>query len=132
MTHKFKPERTNGGAYFCDCSCGWTGGVYLNRSDARYAHDIHADGGEPSGAIKPTFLIPATTEGEGMSDDELLETYRAAVNKAMSEAHARDGFASNMSRESIVAGLRAVRAEAVSRANSDAGWALNIDRQGGA
>ena len=49
-----------------------------------------------------------TAEGEGMSDDELLETYRAAVNRAMSEAHARDGFASNMSRESIVAGLRAV------------------------
>ena len=67
-----------------------------------------------------------------MSDDELLETYRAAINKAMDEAYARDGFASNMSRESIVAGLRAVRAEAVSRANSDAGWALNIDRQGGA
>ena len=56
----------------------------------------------------PMFLIPATTEGEGMSDDELLETYRAAVNRAMSEAYARDGFASNMSRESIVAGLRAV------------------------
>ena len=50
----------------------------------------------------------------------------------MDEASARDGFATNMSRESIVAGLRAVRAEAVSRANSDAGWALNIDRQGGA
>ena len=43
-----------------------------------------------------------------MSDDELLETYRASVNKAMDEANARDGFASNMSRESIVAGLRAV------------------------
>lgn len=43
-----------------------------------------------------------------MSDDELLETYRAAINKAMDEAYARDGFASNMSRESIVAGLRAV------------------------
>ena len=66
-----------------------------------------------------------------MSDEELLETYRASVNKAMDEASARDGFATNMSRESIVAGLRAVRAEAVSRANSDAGWALNIDRQGG-
>jgi len=51
------------------------------------------------------------TDRGGMSDDELLETYRAAVNKAMSEAHARDGFASNMSRESIVAGLRAVRAD---------------------
>ena len=43
-----------------------------------------------------------------MSDDELLETYRAAINKAMDEAYARDGFATNMSRESIVAGLRAV------------------------
>jgi len=61
MTHKFKPERTNGGAYFCDCSCGWTGGVYPSRSDAKYAHDIHADGGEPSGAIKPMFLFPATS-----------------------------------------------------------------------
>ena len=43
-----------------------------------------------------------------MSDEELLETYRASVNKAMDEASARDGFATNMSRESIVAGLRAV------------------------
>ena len=43
-----------------------------------------------------------------MSDEELLETYRASVNKAMDEAYARDGFATNMSRESIVAGLRAV------------------------
>ncbi len=43
-----------------------------------------------------------------MSDEELLETYRAAINKAMDEAYARDGFATNMSRESIVAGLRAV------------------------
>ena len=43
-----------------------------------------------------------------MSDEELLETYRASNNKAMDEAFARDGFATNMSRESIVAGLRAV------------------------
>lgn len=43
-----------------------------------------------------------------MSDEELLETYRASFNKAMDEASARDGFATNMSRESIVAGLRAV------------------------
>ena len=43
-----------------------------------------------------------------MSDEELLKTYRASFNKAMDEASARDGFASNMSRESIVAGLRAV------------------------
>lgn len=61
-----------------------------------------------------TVEVPAevrstdTAEGGGMSDEELLETYRASVNKAMDEAYARDGFASNMSRESIVAGLRAV------------------------
>ena len=66
--HKFKPERTNGGAYFCDCSCGWTGGVYLNRSDAKYAHDIHADGGEPNGAIKTMFLIAPHPPKEKTSD----------------------------------------------------------------
>ena len=43
-----------------------------------------------------------------ISDEELLETYRGAVNKAMFEAHTRDGFASSRSAESIVAGLRAV------------------------
>lgn len=31
MTHKFKPERTNGGAYFCDCSCGWDAAVAAMR-----------------------------------------------------------------------------------------------------
>ena len=68
MTHKFKPERTNGGAYFCDCSCGWTGGVYPNRSDAKHAHDIHADGGEPNGAIKPMFLIAPHPPKEKTND----------------------------------------------------------------
>ena len=43
------------------------------------------------------------------SDDELLDAYRRGVNEAMEAAHARDGFSSNMSRESIVAGLRAAR-----------------------
>jgi hypothetical protein len=42
------------------------------------------------------------------TDDELLETHRNAVGQAMKKASERDGFASNMSRESIVAGLRAV------------------------
>lgn len=42
------------------------------------------------------------------TDDELLDTYRDAVDLAMHRANMRDGFASNMSRESIVAGLRAV------------------------
>lgn len=50
----------------------------------------------------PRIVVPL------IEDEELLETYRASVNKAMDEASARDGFATNMSRESIVAGLRAV------------------------
>ena len=45
---------------------------------------------------------------EQLSDDDLLKKYTSAVDEAMKAAHARDGFASNMSRESIVAGLRAV------------------------
>ena len=43
-----------------------------------------------------------------MSDDELIEIERAAVDAAMKVAHARDGFAANMSRESIDAGNRAL------------------------
>ena len=42
------------------------------------------------------------------TDDELFQIYRAAVDVAMHEANVRDGFGSNYSRESIVAGLRAV------------------------
>jgi len=57
-----------------------------------------------------------------MSDEELLETYRAAINKAMDEAYARDGFATNMSRESIVAGLRAVFDTSKGETASADGW----------
>lgn len=42
--HRFKPERTNGGAYFCDCSCGWSGGVCRDRWSAQVMHDAHAHG----------------------------------------------------------------------------------------
>jgi hypothetical protein len=56
-SHKFKPERTNGGAYFCDCACGWAGGVYPDRNGAMRAHAIHVRGGIPTGALKPIVQI---------------------------------------------------------------------------
>lgn len=55
-------------------------------------------------------LITAVSAPPTITDDELLETYRVANERAMHEANLRDGFASNMSRESILAGLRAVAA----------------------
>ena len=68
-----------------------------------------------------------------MSDEELLETYRASVNKAMDEASARDGFATNMSRESIVAGLRAVfdmsKGEKRAEWEAEQGWEYAIGAQ---
>lgn len=51
-----------------------------------------------------------------MTDDEMLETYSVAVESAMHRANERDGFASNMSRESRVAGLRAIERAAAARA----------------
>jgi hypothetical protein len=45
-----------------------------------------------------------------LSDEQLLEIQRVAVDDAMHAANTRDGYGSNMSRESIVAGLRAVEA----------------------
>lgn len=43
--HKFKPESTNNGRSFSDCSCGWQGGVYPSRAAARDAWHGHATGG---------------------------------------------------------------------------------------
>ena len=51
-----------------------------------------------------------------MTDDEMLEAYNTAVDAAMHRANERDGFASNMSRESRVAGLRAIERAAAARA----------------
>ena len=51
-----------------------------------------------------------------MTDDEMLEAYNTAVDAAMDRACERDGFASNMSRESRVAGLRAIERAAAARA----------------
>lgn len=55
-----------------------------------------------------------------MTDDEMLEAYNTAVDAAMDRACERDGFASNMSRESRVAGLRAIERAAAARALEDA------------
>ena len=55
-----------------------------------------------------------------MTDDEMLEAYNTAVDAAMDRACERDGFASNTSRESRVAGLRAIERAAAARALEDA------------
>ena len=55
-----------------------------------------------------------------MTDDEMLEAYNTAVDAAMDRACERDGFASNMSRESRVAGLRAIERAAAARALEEA------------
>ena len=55
-----------------------------------------------------------------MTDEELLEAYNTAVDAAMHRANERDGFASNMSRESRVAGLRAIERAAAARARGEA------------
>lgn len=45
-----------------------------------------------------------------LSDEQLRNIHREAVDAAMHQASERDGFGSNMSPESIIAGLRAVEA----------------------
>jgi len=57
--HRFSPETTNGGCCFCDCSCGWAGGVYITRADARRAHSDHAAGRPMTvlGKKRTEFLI---------------------------------------------------------------------------
>ena len=51
-----------------------------------------------------------------MTNEELLEAYNTAVDAAMHRAKERDGFASNISRESRVAGLRAIERQAAEEA----------------
>lgn len=57
ITHRFKPEATNGGHYFADCSCGWTGGVYRSRAAAKLAHAAHRDGTPPPPPVRPAVLL---------------------------------------------------------------------------
>lgn len=51
-------EPTNAGHYFSECSCGWSGGVYRNRTEARSAWHAHV--GQESikvEPVKPVILI---------------------------------------------------------------------------
>jgi hypothetical protein len=58
MKHVFKPEKTNHGYYFSDCSCGWTGGVYETRKFAKDAQVAHKNGEESTvGKVKTTFQV---------------------------------------------------------------------------
>lgn len=68
--HRFKPERTNGGAYFCDCSCGWSGGVCRDKRSAQVMHDVHAHG--LPGSTDHLKVQPIVLLGErprGMTDE---------------------------------------------------------------
>lgn len=55
--HKFKPETTNGGNCFSDCLCGWSGGVYPTRPEARAAWQAHVDGKPGPAPIRPVLQI---------------------------------------------------------------------------
>lgn len=67
--HKFKPETTNGGCCFADCSCGWSGGVYENRAVAKIAWEAHRDGGTPPVPLRPQFLVGARAHGMEVDDE---------------------------------------------------------------
>lgn len=61
--HRKVLERTNGGNYFADCTCGWQGGVHRDRAAATRAHAAHLNGGERVEPVRPVLLIcPPTTE----------------------------------------------------------------------
>lgn len=55
--HKALLEATNAGHYFADCTCGWSGGVYYGRANARQAHSAHKDGLEVPPHVQPTVLL---------------------------------------------------------------------------
>lgn len=61
--HRSITEATNAGHYFSDCSCGWSGGVYPSRHDARYAWNAHTTGQTVPENVKPTFLIGGPAQG---------------------------------------------------------------------
>ena len=61
--HKGEYERTNNGCYFTDCTCGWSGGVYRSRAEAREAWAAHRDG-KPipdTGRMRPVIQVPPST-----------------------------------------------------------------------
>ena len=61
-----------------------------------------------------------------MTNEELLEVYNTGVDADMHRAAERDGFASNTSRESRVAGLRAIEREAAAKALDDAAYEIFV------
>ena len=63
-THAFKPETTNGGACFADCSCGWAGGVHATRLIARQAWQAHQAGGDPVAPIPTVVLVGGRVVGQ--------------------------------------------------------------------
>lgn len=66
MQHKFKPEKTNHGCYFSDCSCGKSLGVYRDRATAKDAHTAHTEGRESTvGKVGTTFLVGGPVQGMG-------------------------------------------------------------------
>ena len=60
--HKFEAERTNHGCYFADCSCGWSGGVFPSRGDAKLAHTAHVTGSTIPDPIRPALLLAPRAE----------------------------------------------------------------------
>lgn len=61
--HKFKPETTNGGNCFADCSCGWSGGVHPTRQRAKDAWNAHVNGGPPVEPLRPELLFGPRARG---------------------------------------------------------------------
>lgn len=63
--HKRLLERTNGGCYFAECRCGWSGGVHPDRYFANRAWEAHRDGGEPPAPIPTVVLFGPRAHGQG-------------------------------------------------------------------
>lgn len=64
--HKRMLERTNRGCYFSECGCGWSGGVYRDRTCAVNAHAAHTRGEVCTiGKQGVTFLIGPPAQGMG-------------------------------------------------------------------
>lgn len=59
MRHKKLLERTNHGYYFSECACGWSGGVYSNRTFANDAYLSHKAGAKIPliGKVGTTFTF---------------------------------------------------------------------------
>ena len=62
--HARKLERTNHGCYFAECGCGWSGGVYRDRSTAVDAQAAHTRGEVCTvGKMGITFLVGPRPHG---------------------------------------------------------------------